>query len=411
MVSISKSILVILIIICSISFAAEAAKYQYIVNNYDQGIGNLPIANSILSGETIKVIVAAPEGETNFGFKTSSNGAVSDYSETPYSDSTVALYVSDKAAQELQTSSSPALIFRKYWGNEIHYQGLNLFSSIKLTFFDLVYRIFSIFSPPSTVITEPPTPIAASSTSVSFDNLFSGDQVITCEDVTEGAAVNAVYLDGTGENVESQLPNPIKQKKNITCVPNSLIWILQWLNQTHPGLVTLNRSDMFTNLTSGLVINANGTRTGSIPGAVARYINSTGKNSSIKIYGNWTDNNGTSGLVAGGDTVMVAGNKSVVVGGQGVDTVNNTDYFNAISYELNKGEGVLILFDHHAVAAVKVDDKDTYTIEVMDPAQGEFVGAEVAEGQMTVYDKFGQPYRKGPIVAIIAISPDKLGEK
>jgi hypothetical protein len=84
------------------------------------------------------------------------------------------------------------------------------------------------------------------------------------------------------------------------------------------------------------------------------------------------------------------------------------DHMAILQSEFNESEGILILFDQHAVAAISVIDPVWGTVEVMDPAQGAFVKGAIGNGEMVVYTPTGEVYNKGPIIAIITISPDKL---
>ena len=385
------------------SVASSAKDYRYIVEKYNNSVASMPFVGAELGGEVIVVTVNSSGGEDQFGFKTNPDGTVNGYSDQPYPNSSVAIMISDNAVQNLQNSPDPLNTFRQLWGTEIQHHGLNIFSSLKLFFYDIGYGIFNFFSPPKPVIISTP-PVLAVANPLDYSDIYSGNTVITCAETSPTAGGGVM----PNQTADQKNPGPIKQAQNNTCVPNALIWILEHLNLTHPGLVSGNRMEEFRNISSGLIISENGTITGSIPGGIARYINSSGKNSTIRVYGNWSYSNGTWVLNAGNETQMATRNASVVVGGQNVSLVNAADYLPILQSEFNESEGVLILFDQHAVAAVSVTDPGWGIIDVMDPSQGAFVKATLENGELIVYDPTGQVYSQGHIIAIITISPDKL---
>lgn len=385
------------------SVASAADDYGYIVKKYNDSAGSLPFISNGLGGETVRVTVAGPGGDKQFGFRTYPNGIVGEYSETPYQDPTVSMDFTDQAAQELKNSTNPADAFRMQWGSGIRASGLNIFSSIKLFFYDICLAVFNLLSPPNPEVLIPAAPTPAAAGPADFSGMFSGDGVVTCAD-TPAAGGDDTYLQAQ----EQGLPRPTRQVKNNTCVPHGLVWIFENLNRTHPGMVSGNRSEEFRNVSSGLLIDENGTKVGSIPGGIAQYVNSTGKNSTIRIYGNWSKLNDTWILEINETILMATRNASVLAGGQNRSIVNSTNYTQALVSEFNEGEGVLIVFDNHAVAGVAVIDPTDGSIDVMDPAQGMLVPAQIVDDELTVYTPAGQAFRSGRIIAIIAVSPDTL---
>ncbi|MDD5337695.1 MAG: hypothetical protein PHS02_04395, partial [Candidatus ainarchaeum sp.] len=325
----------------------ETSAGQDFVDVCNGNLKTVPFLGGALGGETLRVIV--PEENRIFGMKTAPDGTVKEYSEVPYRDSTVAVHVSRAALDELEISGNPAATLKRLWGSEIRYEGLNIFSWIKFTFYDFGFRLAGLF-----IKDEPEIPGA------DFRVMGGSSKVITCQ--------NPVVVE-----LQDAVQKPIKQGTNNTCTPVSLIWIFERLNKTFPGMAAGGMNDIGRKLTrAGLNITMKGTNLDSIPPAIAAYINRTGYNSSIKFFANWSLENGTWRFDSDGDgkddMTTKSDKKGIVTGGQDMVVVPASDYFGAISDELAEGEGVLIIFDDHAVAASKVDDKDLKQIEVMDPA-------------------------------------------
>jgi hypothetical protein len=331
------------------------------------------------------------------------------------------LYISSRALDELRQSDNPKETFRALWGNEIRYEGISIFSSIKFFFIGIGLWFYNLFSPPHFTLTPPQIAVTAPVVrEINIQDMLTGsDYSVPCLEPETTPSGPVLYLAGKKVLLEGEeVPGaglgvrPAKQPNNYTCVPAGLTWIFLWLNKTHPGVAVGNATTIFRNVTRGLVIErGNGTKTASIPPGVADYLNRTGHNSTIHLYANWTSGpNGTWLVDFDGDNEsdMQAKNRSMVWRGQNLSVQPTSDYISIVERELEEKEGLLLLFDQHAVVITKIVDRDFGQVEVMDPAQGEFVQAIIQQGEVVVYDKDGGIHRTGKVVMIIAISPDKL---
>ncbi|MBI4173887.1 MAG: hypothetical protein HY519_04160 [Candidatus Aenigmarchaeota archaeon] len=212
-------------------------------------------------------------------------------------------------------------------------------------------------------------------------------------------------------------PDPLQQPNNYTCAPTSLAWVVKLLNQSVPSLTKgLNESQLIENLSRHLNTTAQGTGMRGLFFGLARYINESGKNFTIKMFGNWTQNasNGRWNLDWNGDNhvdwwVKFPKNASTTKErGQNL-TVSpvNQSFLNTIAREIGASEGVILVYEWaggvHAVAVHSINDESFHLIEIMDPARGEVITAEI-DGNTIIYDT-GTEIRRALIRFILSASP------
>ena len=115
-------------------------------DKYSGFIGNLPdTIKGAIATETILLDIQANDGTSKtFGVKTE-KGAVKEYQEGAYTDSTIAIHISENVMEKMGSSTDPISIVKDEWGTGIRLEGLTLGNKIKLFFVDISARIFFFF--------------------------------------------------------------------------------------------------------------------------------------------------------------------------------------------------------------------------------------------------------------------------
>ena len=115
-----------------------------LVDLYNNNVKKLPeIVRSVIGTETIRVSITCKDGTIQtIGAKTE-KGLIKEFQETPYPDSTLALYISEETMEKIATSNDPLVALQKAWGKEIRYEGLTIVKRIKVFSMDIGFRLFS----------------------------------------------------------------------------------------------------------------------------------------------------------------------------------------------------------------------------------------------------------------------------
>ncbi len=138
-----------LIIFPAAALAHETSQenFQSFISSYNSIYEKYPGAFKTLIGtETIKVSYKVLDGdEITFGVKTV-DGKITEANATAYTDSTLAVSVSEETLNRIVNSKDPLTEFKNAWGGEIKVEGISIMAKIKVFFIGLIESILKLFS-------------------------------------------------------------------------------------------------------------------------------------------------------------------------------------------------------------------------------------------------------------------------
>lgn len=128
------------------------ADVSRLVDLYNNNVKKLPeIVRSVIGTETIRVTITYKNGTSQIIGAKTEKGLIKEYQETPYPDSTLALYISEEGIEKIATSDDPLAALQKAWGKEIRYEGLTIVKRIKVFSVDVGFKLLPflrVFSKP-----------------------------------------------------------------------------------------------------------------------------------------------------------------------------------------------------------------------------------------------------------------------
>jgi|GEM_PF-7106328 len=102
-------------------------KTVQLINAYNNYFTSMPdIVKSTIGTEIIRAnLTFLNDAKMTVGLRTD-NGLIREYQITPYNDSTMALYLSEKGVLDILSEKDPFKALQGAWGTEIRFEGLTL---------------------------------------------------------------------------------------------------------------------------------------------------------------------------------------------------------------------------------------------------------------------------------------------